>query len=63
MKIAIIGAGTAGICAAKHALDNGLEIVVFEQTKYIGGTWVYTDKTGVDEYGLNIHTSMYTGLQ
>lgn len=63
MKVAIIGAGTAGICSAKHCLENGLNVIVFEQTKFIGGTWVYTDETGLDENGLDIHTSMYKGLQ
>lgn len=62
MKVAIIGAGLSGLCAAKHALDNKCEVSVFERTTRIGGTWVYTDQIGTDEFGLPIHTSMYKGL-
>lgn len=62
LKIAVIGAGPSGLCAAKHALDYKCSVTVYEQTTQIGGTWVYTDRTGTDEYGLPIHTSMYKGL-
>lgn len=61
--VAVIGAGTAGLCAAKHALQNGLDVTLFEQAKQVGGTWVYTDNVGKNEYGLDVHTSMYQGLQ
>lgn len=50
--VIVIGAGTAGLCAAKNALDHGLQCIVYEQTKLLGGLWNYTDKTGVDEHGL-----------
>lgn len=63
MHIAIIGAGTAGLCAAKHALTAGCQVTVFELAQQVGGTWVYSDKIGIDEYGLDVHTSMYQGLQ
>lgn len=63
MHIAVIGAGTAGICAAKHALANGFTVTVYEQAKRVGGTWVYTDQIGNDEFGLDVHSSMYKGLQ
>lgn len=63
MHIAVIGAGTAGICAAKHALAAGCKVTVFEQAKQVGGTWVYSDNIGKDEFGLDVHSSMYKGLQ
>lgn len=62
MKLCVIGAGGAGLCGAYHGLRFGYEVTVFEQTSEIGGTWVYNDKTGKDEYGLDIHSSMYQGL-
>ena len=62
MKIGIIGAGAAGLCAAKNGIEFGCEVTVFEQTNDIGGTWVYKDQVGKDENGLDIHTSMYQGL-
>uniref|UniRef100_T1H1R1 Flavin-containing monooxygenase n=1 Tax=Megaselia scalaris TaxID=36166 RepID=T1H1R1_MEGSC len=62
MEVCIIGAGMAGVCTAKHSLQNGFKTTVFEQTGAIGGTWVYTDTTEKDEYGLDIHSSMYKSL-
>lgn len=63
MKIAIIGAGAAGLAALRHGLDEGHECTIFERNNYIGGTWKYVDKVGVDEYGLPVHTSMYEHLR
>lgn len=63
MKVAVIGAGTAGMCAAKHALAQGHTVTIYEQARKVGGTWVYTDDIGSDEYGLDVHSSMYKGLQ
>lgn len=62
MKLCVIGAGAAGLCAARNGIKFGCEVTVFEQTDQIGGTWVYTDEVGKDKNGLNIHTSMYQGL-
>lgn len=63
MHIAVIGAGTAGLCAAKTAIQYGFDVTVFEQASQVGGTWVYSDAVGTDKYGLDVHTSMYQGLQ
>ncbi|KAG5680248.1 hypothetical protein PVAND_009770 [Polypedilum vanderplanki] len=64
MKLCIIGAGAAGLCAIKNAINYGFEdITAYEQASEIGGTWVYTDEIGKDKYGLEIHSSMYQGLQ
>lgn len=63
MKFVVIGAGAAGICAVKHCLERGVDdVIAFEQSKEIGGTWVYTDNAGKDENGLDIHSSMYRSL-
>jgi cation diffusion facilitator CzcD-associated flavoprotein CzcO len=64
-RVAIIGAGAAGLCAARHAADSEKvkEIVVFEQTARLGGTWVYTEETNNDENGLPVHTSMYRDMK
>ncbi|XP_028129195.1 uncharacterized protein LOC114325338 isoform X4 [Diabrotica virgifera virgifera] len=63
MKIAIIGGGAAGLAALKHSLDEHHECELFEQTGLIGGTWNYSEKIGIDENGLPIHSSMYKGLR
>lgn len=62
MKVAIIGAGPAGMVSARYAAEQGFNCTVFEQTDKVGGTWNYTDKTGIDENGLAVHSSMYKGV-
>lgn len=61
-SVAVIGAGTAGLCSAKHALAAGMQVTVFEQADQVGGTWVYTDDVASDNQGVAVHTSMYQGL-
>ncbi|XP_055920260.1 senecionine N-oxygenase [Eupeodes corollae] len=63
MKVCIIGAGIAGLCSARHALCNGLEPTVYEQSDDIGGTWQYTDEIGINKYGIEVHSSMYKNLR
>lgn len=63
MKVAIVGAGGAGLASAKYAIDEGHACDVFEQSGVLGGTWNYTDRVGIDEYGVPIHTAMYKGLR
>lgn len=62
MRVAVIGAGIAGLAAVKYCKEANLDVDAFEQTDNIGGTWVYTDKTGFDKHGLKIHSSMYRNL-
>lgn len=62
MKVAIIGAGVAGLASARRCLEYGFEPVVYERSKEEGGTWVYDERTGLDEFGMPIHTSMYQNL-
>ncbi|CCD66216.1 Flavin-containing monooxygenase [Caenorhabditis elegans] len=54
-RVCVIGAGAAGLAAAKHSLAQGLEVEVFEQTGNVGGTWVYSKQTGS-------HSSMYQNM-
>ena len=64
MKIAVIGAGAAGIAAVRHCrANNSNEVICYEKTDQVGGTWVYREETGADQYGLKIHTSMYKSLR
>lgn len=58
----ILFKGAAGLCAIKHAVDFGCEAIAFEQSDKVGGTWVYSDETGADKFGNEIHSSMYKGL-
>lgn len=58
----MIGAGAAGLVGIKHAIDFNCEVIGFEQTDKVGGTWVYTDQIGKNEFGIDIHSSMYKEL-
>jgi dimethylaniline monooxygenase (N-oxide forming) len=38
-RVAIIGAGRAGLCCAKYSIDNGLEPFVFDKSSTTCGLW------------------------
>ncbi|XP_066995496.2 senecionine N-oxygenase [Anabrus simplex] len=64
MHVAVIGAGAAGLASARQITDTeGHTCIVFEQAAVVGGTWVYTDMIGLDEFGYPVHTSMYKNLR
>ncbi|XP_046959453.1 senecionine N-oxygenase isoform X1 [Vanessa cardui] len=65
MRVCVVGAGAAGLCAARHLLIEPCvtEVDVLEQSSQLGGTWVYTENVGYDDFGLPIHTSMYKSLR
>ncbi|KAG5680245.1 hypothetical protein PVAND_009767 [Polypedilum vanderplanki] len=63
MRICVIGAGVAGLCSIKRAIEYHCEVMAFEQSAEIGGTWVLREEIGKDKFGLNVHSSMYKGLR
>ena len=38
-RVAIVGAGPSGLVAAKHALQAGFDVAVFEASDDLGGQW------------------------
>ncbi|CAF0858155.1 unnamed protein product [Brachionus calyciflorus] len=58
-KVAIIGAGKAGLVSAKYALEHGLKPVVFEKSNQIGGLWSRNLDTAIWN-GLFTNVSKYT---
>ena len=67
-RVAIIGAGPCGLSqlqAFARARDKGEEVpelVCFEKQSDWGGLWNYTWRTGLDERGSPVHSSMYRYL-
>jgi ribulose 1,5-bisphosphate synthetase/thiazole synthase len=48
---AVIGAGAAGLVAAKVLLEEGHTVLVLEQGLSMGGVWDYTDAVDADVTG------------
>lgn len=66
MKVAIIGAGAAGLAAARRALQYHVDITVFEMTNEIGGLWVYREESvcvGNDESTSVSNPILYSSLR
>ena len=59
-RVAVVGAGPGGLVAAKHALDAGLEPVLFEASDDLGGQW----HTAAAHSGIwpGMHTNTSRGL-
>jgi len=66
-RIAVIGAGAAGLASAREAIGERLDVVVFESADRVGGVWVYRDEVEDDPLGLNasrsVHGSLYASLR
>ncbi|MED6199286.1 hypothetical protein PIB30_074539 [Stylosanthes scabra] len=66
--VAVIGAGAAGLVAARELRREEHRVVVFERGEQVGGTWVYTperesDPLGVDPKSRVVHSSLYDSLR
>lgn len=54
-RAAVIGAGAAGLCAAKHLQAAGLDVTIFELGSRIGGLWVYENDNGLSPAYASLH--------
>lgn len=63
LNVAVIGAGVSGLASAKYSIAQGYSVTIYEQSEDLGGVWWYTDKTGKNQYGVNVHSAMYKGLR
>lgn len=54
-RVAVVGAGAAGLCAARHLLARGVEVVVYELGTCIGGLWVFDNDNGIAPAYASLH--------
>ena len=54
-RAAVIGAGAAGLSAAKHLRAAGLDVTVFEMGSHVGGLWVYENDNGLSPAYQSLH--------
>ena len=57
--VAVIGAGPAGLVAAKHALEAGFDVTVFEARDDLGGQWNTTSPISGVWPGMRTNTSRW----
>ncbi|MCL7042506.1 hypothetical protein MKW94_002605 [Papaver nudicaule] len=67
-KVAVIGAGAAGLAASRELRREGHAVVVFERSDRVGGVWLYNSNVESDPLGLDpsraiIHSSLYESLR
>nr|BAD61442.1 flavin containing monooxygenase 4-like protein [Oryza sativa Japonica Group]BAD88343.1 flavin containing monooxygenase 4-like protein [Oryza sativa Japonica Group] len=64
-KVCVVGAGMAGLAAARELRREGLDVTVLEQSADVGGQWLYDAATdGRDPLGMaGVHSSIYSSLR
>ncbi|CAL4940547.1 unnamed protein product [Urochloa decumbens] len=65
-EVAVVGAGAAGLAAARELLREGHAVSVFEKSGRAGGTWAYdprTDAADPASPGATVHSSLYASLR
>ena len=56
-RAAVIGAGAAGLCAAKHLMGKGIDVTIYELGSRVGGLWVYENDNGLSPAYLSLHVN------
>ena len=61
-RIAVIGAGAAGICMAKYLRKVGFAVTIFEIGSQIGGMWCYQNDNGLSSAYRTLHINTSRGV-
>ncbi|HEY4253969.1 MAG TPA: NAD(P)-binding domain-containing protein [Roseomonas sp.] len=61
-RVAIIGAGASGLCAAKYLLQAGFDVTLFEIGTQIGGMWCYRNDSGRSSAYRTLHINTSRGV-
>src|SRR3954452_24684812 len=54
-SVAVIGAGSSGIAAAKTLHEQGFEFECFEKSDRVGGNWVFKNTNGMSSSYATLH--------
>jgi cation diffusion facilitator CzcD-associated flavoprotein CzcO len=60
-RIAVIGAGAAGLTAMKALIDERVDVVGFEKGDTVGGLWVYENSNGLSPAYRSLHLNTSKG--
>ncbi|GJV50527.1 flavin monooxygenase-like, FAD/NAD(P)-binding domain protein [Tanacetum coccineum] len=69
LNVAVIGAGICGLLTTRELLREKQQVMVFEKSDKVGGTWVYDprveaeDLLGLDPNRSIVHSSLYSSLR
>ncbi|KAF0895839.1 hypothetical protein E2562_016571 [Oryza meyeriana var. granulata] len=67
VKVCVVGAGLAGLAAARELRREGHDVAVLEQRGGVGGQWLYEEDTaidGTDPLGVaGVQSSVYASLR
>jgi dimethylaniline monooxygenase (N-oxide forming) len=61
-RVAVVGAGACGLCAAKYLLQVGFDVTVFEIGSQIGGMWCYNNDSGRSSAYRTLHINTSRGV-
>jgi len=61
-RIAVIGAGACGLCAAKYLTKAGIDVSIFEIGSQIGGLWCFKNDNGRSAAYRTLHINTSRGV-
>ena len=61
-RVAVIGAGACGLCAAKYLLQAGFDVTIHEIGSQIGGMWCYNNDSGRSSAYRTLHINTSRGV-